>query len=49
MIKFEEEISAKKVQNGFTKYFDKETSIKQAVAQLSSETDINQFKDKIKV
>lgn len=47
--KFEEEISAKKVQNDFIKYFDKETSIKQAVAQLNSETDINQFKDKIKV
>lgn len=47
--KFEEEISTKKVQNDFIRYFDKETSIKYAVAQLNSETDINQFKDKIKV
>ena len=47
--KFEEEILAKKVQNEFIKYFDKETSIKHTVAQLNSETDINQFKDKIKV
>ncbi|MER1987366.1 MAG: AAA family ATPase [Solibacillus sp.] len=47
--KFEEEISAKKVENDFIKYFDKETSIKHAVAQLNSETDIIQFKDTIKV
>lgn len=47
--KFEEEISKKNVQNDFIKSFDKETSIKYAVSQLGSETNINQFKDLIRV
>lgn len=47
--KFEEEISKRKIQNDFVNYFDKETSIKHVVSQLSSETDINQFKNQIKV
>ncbi|MYL58642.1 AAA family ATPase [Virgibacillus halodenitrificans] len=47
--KLGEEISAKKEQNYFIKYFDKETSVKQAVSKLNSETDIDQFKALIKV
>lgn len=47
--KLDEEISEKKLQNDFIKSFDKETSVKQAVSKLSSETDIDQFKALIKV
>lgn len=47
--KFEDEISKKKSKNDFVNFFDKETSIKYAISQLSSETDINQFKSHIKV
>lgn len=47
--KFDDEISAKNVQNDFIKSFDKETSVKQVVSQLGNETDIDQFKAMIKV
>ncbi|MDS9470865.1 AAA family ATPase [Sporosarcina pasteurii] len=47
--KFEEEISTKNLRNDFIKSFDKETSIKQAVSNLGSRSDIDQFKEIIKV
>jgi energy-coupling factor transporter ATP-binding protein EcfA2 len=47
--KLYEEISEKRVLNDFIKSFDKETSVKQAISKLNSETDIEQFKTLIKV
>lgn len=47
--RFEQEMSLKRAKNDFGKYFDNENFVKDAVTQLNSETDIAEFKDKIKV
>lgn len=47
--KFEEEVEGINIENHFVNYFDKETSVKNAITQLDSKTDFSQFVNEMKV